>query len=149
MTNVKTNFAKYRKQDLIQFIGCFADVYKENEQGELIDSICCKDASWLSEKPITAISEDFNFEGYILDVLNKHFCTEIKENDVCICGNLLMFWIQENEDGYDDDNGEYFVEYSVRLSINGISVEEEDLFALCTKLIKSFLNRILIDLAEF
>lgn len=125
------NFAKYREQDLIQLVGCFADVYKENEQGELIDPICYKDAGWLTEKPITVISEKFNFENYVLDILNKHFCTEIKEQDVCICGNMLMFWVQENENGYDDENGEYFVKYSIILKINGIQVKESDLSIIC------------------
>ena len=38
------NFEKYRKLDTVKLEGIIGDVYKQNEDGELIDPIMCKDA---------------------------------------------------------------------------------------------------------
>lgn len=120
------NFNKYRQKDTIQLIGCCADVYKENEDGELIDLLICKDASWMSQKPIHAKAENFDFENYVLGCLKDICCSVSKATDICICGNTLQFWATENADGYFDDNGEYYVLYSLFIEINGKTVDDEE-----------------------
>lgn len=91
----------------------------------------CKDASWITQKAIFGKSEDFNFENYVLECLNQVCYPELKAADIAICGNCLIFWMRENEDGYFDENGEYDVEYSVSLEINGRIIQENDLVELC------------------
>ena len=120
------NFEKYRAIDTIQLVGLDAAVFQENEDGELIDPICWKDADWISGKPIRARAEQFNFEEYTLNAINDHFYPELKPLDIVVCGNTLQFWIREDADGYCDEDGEYFVLYVVALKINGMIIDDED-----------------------
>lgn len=121
------NFEKYRKADTIKLHGIIADVYKKNEEGELIDSICSKDADWLTGKSIFVRSESFNFEQFVLNEINPHFIYDLKPKDITLYGGCLCFWIQEDADGIEDLNGEYLVSYTVAVSINGQYIDEEDL----------------------
>lgn len=120
------NFNKYRQEDTIQLIGCCADVYKENEDGELIDLLICKDASWMSQKPVHAKAENFDFENYVLGCLKEVCYSILKATDICICGDTLQFWARENSDGYFDNDGEYYVLYSLLIEINGKTVDDEE-----------------------
>lgn len=85
------NFEKYRAVDTIQLVGLDAAVFQENENGELIDPICWKDADWISGKPVRARAEDFNFEQYVINSINDHFYPELKPQDIVICSNTLQF----------------------------------------------------------
>lgn len=123
-------FNKYRTMDTLKLVGIIAEVYMENNEGELIDPIMCKDADWLTEKSINIKAEDFDFEKFVLNSLNKHFIEELKPEEISVCGNYLSFWKRENEEGYEDENGKYYVSYSVLIKLNGQYVEEEDMMEL-------------------
>lgn len=121
------NFEKYRKFDVIKLHANLADIYKENEKGELIGPIACKDTGWLTQKSVFAKAEEFNFEDFILNEINRNFLTDVEPKDMQICGSELHFWKQENVTGMEDTAGEYFVNYAVAITINGKCLEEEDL----------------------
>ena len=121
------NFEKYRKFDVIKLHANLADIYKRNEKGELIDPIGCKDYSWLTPKSVFAKAEEFNFEDFILNEINRNFLTDVEPKDMQICGSELHFWKQENVTGMEDAAGEYFVDYAVAITINGKCLDEGDL----------------------
>ena len=121
------NFEKYRKLDTIKLHGVIADIYKENEKGELINPICSKDVSWLTGKSISVKSEEFDFEKFVLDEINPHFMNDLTPKDITLCSSCLCFWKQEDADGMEDPKGEYFVSYAVAVSINDQYIDEEDL----------------------
>lgn len=76
------NFEKYRKFDVIKLYANLADIYKRNEKGELIDPIGCKDYSWLTPKSVFAKAEEFNFEDFILNEINRNFLTDVEPKDM-------------------------------------------------------------------
>lgn len=121
------NFEKYRELDTIKLHGIFADVYTPNEKGELIDPVCGKDVLWLTGKSISAKSENFDFEKFVLDGINKEFIYDLEPTDIFICGGYLYFWKREDDDGIEDQNGDYYVSYAVAVTINGKYIDEEDL----------------------
>ena len=124
------NFEKYRELDTIKLHGIYGDIYQESENGELIDSMRSKDADWLTGKSVFAKSESFDFEKFVLKELNQHFINKLKPEAICICGSCFSFWKQEDDDGLEDDNGKYFVSYTVSITINGKYIDEEDLYEL-------------------
>lgn len=129
MNNV--DFSKYKELDTILVRGLGGDVYQENEYGELIDPMFYKDASHVKQETQTTDLYSFDFEQFVLSVIdNEFFVEEIKPQDISICGNALCFWVQEDEDGFPDDDGEYFVSYAIAVDINNITVEEDDLAKL-------------------
>ena len=107
------NFEKYRELDTIKLHGISADIFQENEHGELIDPLRGKDADWLTGKSTLAKAENFNFEQFVLNEINQHFINNL-----------------EDDDGLEDDNGKYFVSYAVSITINGKYIDEEDLYEL-------------------
>lgn len=124
------NFEKYRELDTIKLHGISADIFQENEHGELIDPLRGKDADWLTGKSTLAKAENFNFEQFVLNEINQHFINNLEAKDICICGSCFSFWKQEDDDGLEDDNGKYFVSYAVSITINGKYIDEEDLYEL-------------------
>lgn len=124
------NFEKYREFDTIKLYGISADIFQENEHGELIDPLRGKDVYWLTGKSTLAKAENFNFEQFVLNEINQHFINDLEAKDICICGSCFFFWKQEDDDGLEDDNGKYFVSYAVSITINGKYIDEEDLFEL-------------------
>lgn len=121
------NFEKYRKFDVIKLHANLADIYRKNEKGELIDPIGCKDISWLTQKTVFAKAEEFNFEDFVLNEINRNFFINVEAKNIHICGSELHFWKQESVTGMEDAAGEYFVDYAVAITINGKCLEEEDL----------------------
>ena len=124
------NFEKYRELDTIKLHGISADIFQENEHGELIDPLRGKDADWLTGKSTLAKAENFNFEQFVLNEINQHFINKLKPEAICIRDKNLSFWKQEDDDGLEDDNGKYFVSYAVSITINGKYIDEEDLHKL-------------------
>lgn len=124
------NFEKYRELDTIKLYGISADIFQENEHGELIDLLRGKDADWLTGKSTLVKSENFDFENFVLTEINQHFINDLEAKDICICGSCLSFLKQEDSDGLEDDNGKYFVSYAVSVTINGKDIDEEDLHKL-------------------
>lgn len=59
------NFEKYRELDTIKLHGISADIFQENEHGELIDPLRGKDADWLTGKSTLAKAE--------ISILNNSF----------------------------------------------------------------------------
>ena len=122
------DISKYRIYDYFTIRGLIADVETENEQGELINYICSKDCSWI--KKTHTITENFNYAATVLEYLNSCSDFELTNSDLIFCGDTIQFCNQENGDGYTDAHGEYFVNYTLDIQINGISVIEEDLYEL-------------------
>lgn len=122
------DLSKYRLYDYFTIRGLIADVETENENGELINYICCKDISFI--KKTCTISENFDYAAFLLEYLNSCSDFELKESDLIICGDTIQFTNQENGDGYTDKNGEYYSTYVLDIQINGISVNEDDLHEL-------------------
>lgn len=125
------DFSKYKIIDTVRVRGLTGDVYQENEYGELIDPISYQDASWIDESKQTNDLYSFDFEQFVLSVIaNWFYGQHVKSNDVGICGDSLCFWVQEDENGYYDKDGEYFVSYALAVEINNTTVEEDDLAKL-------------------
>jgi hypothetical protein len=122
------DISKYRTYDYFTIRGLIADVETENDQGELINYICSKDCSWI--KKTYTITENFNYTATVLEYLNSCSDFELTVSDLIVCGDTIQFCNQENGDGYTDARGEYFVNYVLDIQINGISVNEEDLYEL-------------------
>ena len=122
------DLSKYRKYDYFTIRGLIADVETENENGELINYICCKDISFI--KKTCTISENFDYAAFLLEYLNSCSDFELTASDLIICGDTIQFTNQENGDGYTDKNGEYYSTYVLDIQINGISVNEDDLHEL-------------------
>lgn len=121
---------KYRVYDTFTFKGIFADVMKENEEGELID-LFSKDAGWISG-PRVCVASDLTIERktpaqYLLDILNARYFDGLTPVDMNICGDLIQFFNQENEEGFNDKNGLYYTLYGIEIIYNDTPVEEEDL----------------------
>lgn len=127
---------KYRYYDYITINGIDADVYQENEHGELINPIMCKDFSYF--RAVSTIADDLTAlyknewetaQNWFLTMLDENFYFEKTPiiSDFCICGDTIQFWNRENANGESDTNGEYFVLYTLVVKINGIQVEENDL----------------------
>lgn len=122
------DLSKYRLYDYFTIRGLIADVETENENGELINYICCKDISFI--KKTCTISENFDYAAFLLEYLNSCSDFELTASDLIICGDTIQFTNQENGDGYTDKNGEYYSTYVLDIQINGISVNEDDLHEL-------------------
>lgn len=122
------DLSKYRTYDYFTIKGVIADVETENENGELINYICCKDISFIKKTCI--ISENFDYAAFLLEYLNSCSDFELTASDLIICGDTIQFTNQENGDGYTDKNGEYYSTYVLDIQINGISVDEDDLHEL-------------------
>lgn len=124
---------KYRVYDTFTFKGIFADVMKENEEGELIN-LFCKDAKWM-DAPRVCVASDLTIERktpaqYLLDTLNARYFDGLKPEDMNICGDTIQFYNRENEEGYNDENGLYYTLYGIEIIYNNMPVEEEDLHEL-------------------
>lgn len=124
------NFEKYRKLDTVKLEGIIGDVYKQNEDGELINPIMCKDADWITGKSFNIKAEEFDFEKFVLENLNSRFINDLKPEDICICGSYLSFWKREDADGIEDEKGKFFVSYCVTIKLNGQNVEESDMIEM-------------------
>ena len=127
------NADKYRMYDTFSFRGIFADVMQENKDGELI-TLFYKDARWI-DAPRVCIASDLTIENkrpahYLLDVLNARYFDGLQLEDMTICGNSIQFYNQENEEGYNDENGKYYTLYGIEIIYNNTTVEEEDLYEL-------------------
>ena len=127
------NADKYRMYDTFSFKGIFADVMQENKDGELI-KLFYKDARWI-DAPRVCVASDLTIENkrpahYLLDVLNTRYFDGLQLEDMIICGNSIQFYNQENEEGYNDENGKYYTLYGIEIIYNNTTVEEEDLHEL-------------------
>lgn len=120
------NFNKYRNTDTIKLVGIIADVYMENDRGEIVDILISKDVDWLTGKAINIKAENFDFENFVLNSLNENF-SGLKPEDIAISGSCLSFWRREDGDGNEDKNGKYCVSYHVSIQLNGQFIEEEDM----------------------
>ena len=120
------NIEKYRVYDYIQLVGTLADVETENEQGELINYICTKDCSFI--KKTAVFTTGFDAQSFVMAVLDEWF--SVSGDDVCIIDDRLDLCVREDENGYQSENGLYFTTYRLKLLINGIVVESDDLHEL-------------------
>ena len=125
------DFSKYREVDTVRIQGLSGDVFQENEDGELINPISYKDAGWAKQETQTTDLYSFDFEQFVLSAIeNNFYYDEVTPGDIAICGGALCFWVQEDDNGYPDDAGDYFVSYAIALYINNTMVEEDDLAEL-------------------
>lgn len=120
------NLDKYRIYDYLTLQGIDAIVEQENTEGELVNHVMCKSASWIKRNFV--LPAGFNeYARWCVDELNQQLCTNLTVADIMPCDDYLEFTIQENADGYPDENGNYFTTYVVQLKINGVPVDESDL----------------------
>lgn len=127
---------KYRLYDYIHIQGVDAEIFKENEQGELINPINYKDFSYF--RAVSTIAGDLTVlhnneyiatsEWFVTMMNDKfYFHRPVKITDFQICGETIQFWNQENANGDSNKNGEYSVLYAVTVKINNIQMDENDL----------------------
>ena len=129
------NYEKYRILDTLHLVPLYAEVFKENEQGELIDcvntfslrALDMEKKSYFSHKEL----EGFDIQQWIYDFIT----TKIQGIDcyqyISICGGNIQVWQQEDEDGAYNERGKYFTLYTWQLKLNSITVVEDDLNELC------------------
>ena len=129
------DYERYRVLDTLQLVPLYGEVFKENEQGELIDCVntfSMRDFDWgktsyFSHKEM----EGFDIQQWIYDFIT----TKIHGIDcyqyISICGGTIQVWQQEDENGEYHERGKYFTLYSWQLKLNNITVVEEDLNTLC------------------
>ena len=128
------NYDNYRGMDTLVLSPVFAEVYEENELGELIDPIngyaLSEHIYEKSEMMTHTQLEKLDVQRWIYDHLESKFYID-SFTDISICGATLHIWQREDKDGVVCKNGDYYVDYMFELYINGIRVGEDDLNELC------------------
>lgn len=117
----------FKIMDSVELKGVTAYIHKKNELGKLVDLNLCKSVDWITGGSREVRAENFNFEKFAIDSINACFVEELKCSDISICDSYLAFWKQENAEGYEDEDGEYYVNYVVAIELNEKSIEEDDM----------------------
>lgn len=118
------NLELYKSNYVVEIQGLCKDVNEWCDDGQG-DHVACWDMSGFSKTYI--LNENQMNVSYLYNLIidhlqNRGYC--IQGDDIEFYDNGIYFNQIENKDGYYDENGSYICDYTFRLCINGVQVDD-------------------------
>ena len=114
----------------VRITGVDRVVHKWSEDGEA-EYVLSDTPDWMNTTKDLTMEEiqGGKIAELVLEVINEHgWSSKLEEGDLCLVKEgYIQFNQLEDNDGYRDENGNFIVDYTLKVSINGLDLTGEEL----------------------